>query len=350
METPKVACALAFIFCVYVVADAHGGCITKLRKEHSGSITVRTIPSHLQKNQDCGQVCYVGHGVIGCCPVGYICCTPGSISSKCCAVDYPICGKFGCCPNGYPKECGSKYCCKSESYCCGGGETCCASEDQCCGDKCCQQQSPCCTGPNDNKACCDEDKMACCGSTIGCVSQCPCPFDAIGCVPAPANEQSDPTVGLFGLVFGTVNIDCPSPSITNALYRILRADESCNVGLLAKDPSQSRTVNSHVLCGGTKRYEYKSQYISTTSSVEVANYYRNKFDPTLQLQIATIDMTKLHQACVVYDLTTEANRNVYLKGPRSKAYAKASCEVLLSCGAVRVPCTSTSIGTDWRQL
>ena len=257
----RVACALAFIFCVHVVADANGGCSNSLRKERS--VAVRTYRKDLQENQDCGEICYADPEKIACCPVGYICCTPGSILSKCCRADYPICGEF-CCPTGYPQECGSKYCCTSESHCCSDGETCCVSEDQCCGDKCCQQQSPCCTGPGDEKACCDEENMACCGSTIGCVNQCPCPFDAIGCVPAPANdlEQSDPTAGLFGVAF-----DCPSPATTQTLYRILRADESCNVGLLAKNPSQSRTVNSHVLCGS--RNNYQSQYISTTSSTEV---------------------------------------------------------------------------------
>ena len=62
-------------------------------------------------------------------------------------------------------------------------------------------------------------------------------------------------------------------------------------------------------------------------------------------------MANLNPTCGVYDLTIEANRDVYLKGSRSKAYAKASCEVVLSCGQVRVPCTSAaSIGTNRYQL
>jgi hypothetical protein len=133
---------------------------------------------------------------------------------------------------------------------------------------------------------------------------------------------------------GPPKVDCPSPSTATAMYRILRTDESCTEGLIAKDPSQNRKVISHVNCGG--RDYYKSQYISFTTSLEVANYW-NQFDPTLP--IAIIDIENIPSQCQLYDLTSEEVRDEYLGNAVCKNFAKASCEVLLSCGITRVPCT-----------
>jgi hypothetical protein len=133
---------------------------------------------------------------------------------------------------------------------------------------------------------------------------------------------------------GPPQVDCPSPLTAIAMYRILRKDESCTEGLIAKDPSQERTVISHVNCGG--RDYYKSQYISFTTSLEVANYW-NQFDPTLP--IAIIDIENIPSQCQLYDLTSEEVRDEYLGNAVCKNFAKASCEVLLSCGITRVPCT-----------
>ena len=83
-----------------------------------------------------------------------------------------------------------------------------------------------------------------------------------------------------------------------------------------------------------------SQFISFTSSIEVANYYRNKFGSTLR--IATVDIQKIPQQCTLIDLTTATNRDKYLGNAVCKNFAKASCEVLLSCREARVPCTIDS--------
>lgn len=180
--------------------------------------------------------------------------------------------------------------------------------------------------------------MACCDSLYGCVSPCTCPFDAIGCEPISARDDSENQSEYLYPIAGPPQVECPSPSTTGTLYRILRNDESCDEGLIAKDPSKQKTVLSHVNCGG--RPKYTSQFISFTSSIEVANYYRNKFGSTLR--IATVDIQKIPQQCTLIDLTTATNRDKYLGNAVCKNFAKASCEVLLSCREARVPCTIDS--------
>ena len=274
------------------------------------------------------QVCAEVGGITYYCPGDGICCIPGSPSSNCCPEDKPLCiDNEYCCAEGYPKLCG-EYCCTSNSYCC-DNEFCCTSEDQCCGpDQCCQEQAPCCTGPDEN-TCCDKDLMACCDGEYGCVAPCECPFDAIGC-----NVESSKQVRGIG---GPPKVDCPSPAQSGVIYRILRPDENCNVGLIAKNPLATKTVLSHVNCGS--RNNYASQYISFSSSIEVANYYKNKFGP--ELQIAVININNIPGGCQTFDLTSEAERDMYLGNAVCKRFAKASCEVLLSCGIALVPCTNT---------
>ena len=275
--------------------------------------TQRSIaPKDLQKTEKVRyEVCANVGSTTYYCPGDGICCTPGSPTSKCCPADQPLCitqgTKVVCCVQGYPKLCGA-YCCTSDSYCC-DDKNCCASEEQCCGsDQCCLEQTPCCTGPDKKQQCCDKDKMACCGSTYGCVSPCQSPFDAIGCAVASAQDKEKQSEN-FDLIDGPPQVTCPSPATTKTLYRspattktlyrILRPDQNCDVGLIAKDPSQTRTVLSHVKCGG--RPNYKSQFISFSSSMEVAIYYRNKFDPSLQ--IATVEIPA--GQCTMIDLTIE---------------------------------------------
>ena len=325
MQTWRVASVLALLLCVVT----GGGCKKALQKRFF------VVQTDMQE-EECGPICAQEtteeEELTACCPVGSICCTPGSLASKCCPEGHPVCTESGCCSEEHPKQCGDQYCCTEDSYCC-NGEACCESEDECCGDSCCQQEA-CCTGPDDEKTCCNEDEMACCGSEIGCVDPCPCPFDAIGCESAlPLVEEESTEADLLTAPRRPV-FDCPNPRETKKLYRTLRADESCKVGLIAKNPSQNRTFNSHVFCGS--RRNYQSQFISTTSSIEVANYWKAR-GPTAK--IAVIGFPPNPRQCIVIDLTTTANRNLYLKGNVSKAYAKRSCEVLLSCGDFPVPCT-----------
>ena len=168
--------------------------------------------------------------------------------------------------------------------------------------------------------------MACCDS-YGCVPPCPSQFDAVGCELQVLQEKND-------LEAGPPQVDCPNPFETKIIYRILRTDESCSTGLIAKDPTAEKKALSHVNCGS--RRGYKSQFISFTSSLEVANYYREKFGSTLQ--IAQVDISSIPTTCNIFDLTNAENRQLYLGNAVCKNFAKASCEVLLECGSTSVPC------------
>lgn len=169
--------------------------------------------------------------------------------------------------------------------------------------------------------------MACCGDEYGCVAPCDCPFEAVGCYV----ESTDSIIG----VQAPPKVDCPNPLESGVVYRILREVENCNTGLLAKNPAAEKTVLSHVNCGS--KNNYASQYISCSSSIEVVNYYKAKLSP--EARVAVIDIKSLPTGCEIYDLTSEAERNKYLKNAVCKNFAKASCEVLLSCGTAPVPCT-----------
>ena len=131
------------------------------------------------------------------------------------------------------------------------------------------------------------------------------------------------------------------------LWRVLRPEEKPEAGLEAKDPGAKNTVISHVNLGGRKNY--KSQYISTTASYDVAHKYAKKDG----LRIAEIDLYALPKSCKlkIWDLTIEKNRDKWLKNSdRLKNYANASCEVLLKCN-VRIPCRLVDpLGILWRIL
>jgi hypothetical protein len=117
------------------------------------------------------------------------------------------------------------------------------------------------------------------------------------------------------------------------LYRILRPDESVKIGLVAKNSFAEKTVISHVNCGS--KNNYKSQFISTTASLEVARYYKQKGEEKglKDLRIAKIDLDKIPKGHKIRttDLTIEANRNKYLGKAVCKNFAKKSEEVLLTC-------------------
>lgn len=258
------------------------------------------------------------------CPGDEICCSPGNPNSKCCPADHPLCLPEGCCPEGYPKVCG-QYCCEEDSFCC-NGENCCTNEEACCGeDKCCTGKAPCCEY-GESKECCDENLQACCDG-YGCVAPCESQFDAIGCQLAGLSLSSDKVETGSLCRFG------------KELWRILRPDEIPEVGLTAKNPQATKKVISHVNCGSRKGYA--SQYISTSASYKVAQYYKAKGEKEglTGLRIAKIDLDALPKHCKLkmVDLTTKENRDKYLGKAVCKNYAKASCEVLLECD-VPIPC------------
>ena len=233
------------------------------------------------------------------------------------------------CPDGYPKLCG-RYCCKEDSFCC-NGKNCCKNEEACCGeDQCCLEESPCCEYA-ESKTCCNKDTRACCDG-YGCTDPCESQFDAIGCQLSDLhlNDKLNDTHTGAGQ---------EAKPFYRVLYRILRPDEDPVKGLVAKDPSANKTVLSHVNCGS--KPNYKSQFISTTSSLDTALYYKKKDEGKglKGLRICKIDLDNLPESCRsgIKDLTSEENRDKYLGKAVCKNFAKKSNEVLLQCDKP-IPC------------
>ena len=157
-------------------------------------------------------------------------------------------------------------------------------------------------------------------------------FDGYGCVDPPESEFDaiGSQLASLSLSSGSVDGDC---KFGRKLWRILRPEENPKAGLIAKDRQASRTVRSHVNCGG--RVGYKSQFISTTGLYKVARYYKAKDEGNgvKRLRIAEISYDALPAHCKskTVDLTTAENRDKYLGNAVCKNFAAASCEVLLQC-------------------
>ena len=130
-------------------------------------------------------------------------------------------------------------------------------------------------------------------------------------------------------------LDAPY-ALPDNIYRILRPDENPE-GIIAKDPSAQKTVLSHVNCGS--RPKYTSQFISTSASLDVAKYYKEKGEKNglTGLRICKFEINKLSTKCQIVDLTAEENRDRYLGNAVCKNFAIASAEVLLRCAAP-IPC------------
>ena len=272
-------------------------------------------------------ICYEDFWKIYYCQDGYICCTPGSPTSKCCPETHPLCidDKY-CCASGHPKVCHDKSCCESDSYCCDDGH-CCKEKKSCCGDQqCCTPGNSCCS-TGEEKSCCNDNSKACCDGGYGCVEPCTSPFDAVGCFPAPTS-LSDDSAQLESLLSSlTVRYENEKLQVFIFLYRVLRPEETPQIGLIAKNRSACKTPLSHVNCGS--RENYGSQFISTTADLDVALSWQSKYS-LKNLKIAVIDVSLLPKDTVVIDLTTEANRDHYLGNAVCKNFAKASMEVLLA--------------------
>ena len=114
------------------------------------------------------------------------------------------------------------------------------------------------------------------------------------------------------------------------LYRVLRADEDPKVGLIAKDRFANKSVLSHVNCGSRKNYQ--SQYISTTTSLDVALEWVDKTykESGVKPRIGVIYANHIPYGTEIIDLTIEANRDRYLGNAVCKNFAKKSQEVLLA--------------------
>ena len=121
----------------------------------------------------------------------------------------------------------------------------------------------------------------------------------------------------------------------NIVYRVVRRSENPIAGLRAKDQTANKEVFSHVNKGSDPNY--KSQFISTTKSLEVA---QNNLAESQDSAIAIIDLTRLPKGSRVIDLTSEENRNKYLKNSdRVKNYARKSQEILIENKEGSIPFT-----------
>ena len=265
------------------------------------------------------------------CP-GRICCTPGDPGSTCCPFEFPVCTGTGKCCRASAIPC-RDLCCRAESYCC-AGEVCCKDTNSCCGETCCVDDAPCCRH-EDSSTCCSRVFFACCEG-YGCVDPCGSPFDAIGCevfsLPLPFFN-----IPLLKELSGKARQE---RAIGDKLYRILRPDEN-PLGIVAKDPGATRTVLSHVNCGGRRNYP-GSQYISTSVSLNVSRSFKLKGEAKglTDLRICEFDVNRLRQLdCIFVDLTDMAMRDFLLGNAfRARNFARAYEEVLLQCPDP-VPCT-----------
>ena len=106
------------------------------------------------------------------------------------------------------------------------------------------------------------------------------------------------------------------------VYRVIRPDENPSVGLVAKKPNRGMTTTGHVVSGSRNK---GSQFISTTTDINVANKWANKSGN----RIVEIDLGKLPDNAKVYDLSTDIGRTTYIKGSTANRLAKASSEVLV---------------------
>jgi hypothetical protein len=107
-----------------------------------------------------------------------------------------------------------------------------------------------------------------------------------------------------------------------AVYRLCRSDETPSKGLVPKDTTANKTVNSHVTAGS--RSGYKSQYISTTKDYAKAYKWSQK-NPGCR--IVKIHTSKLSNR--IYDLTDSTVSDQYLLGKPAKDFAKGMQEVVI---------------------
>ncbi len=105
------------------------------------------------------------------------------------------------------------------------------------------------------------------------------------------------------------------------LYRVIRPDENPADGLVAKNPNAEYTVEGHVLHGS--KPNFRSQYISTTTDPSVAKKWADKSGNRI-VRISPSQVDSL-----IIDLSTDAGRDVHLRGIMAKNWAKSSSEVLI---------------------
>ena len=116
-------------------------------------------------------------------------------------------------------------------------------------------------------------------------------------------------------------------TFSTVLYRVVRPNENCNQGLLAKDPSARESLEDHVGIGSSPGYT--SQYISTTTELSIATKWWKKNQNLKIVRISRNDV--INAGCTVYDFNIESVKNRHLVSNKAKNFARALCEVTLEC-------------------
>ena len=127
-----------------------------------------------------------------------------------------------------------------------------------------------------------------------------------------------------GLAIGgrlaTVQRPAPQPQ-EDIAYRVLRPGENPKLGLQAKNPSATYTVDGHVLNGS--KPGFKSQFISVTRDRRVAEEWAAKTGGrTVGIDLNSVKAPK-------HDLSTLKGRLENYPGPTAWNYAAKSSEVLI---------------------
>lgn len=138
-------------------------------------------------------------------------------------------------------------------------------------------------------------------------------------------DENDDVYSL-GSSFSRMKVNQGSMRYERTVYRVEKESTLQSDGIKAKNQDAEKSVISHVNCGSNENY--KSQYISTTESKEVAEEWKSKTPGSV---IVVIDLEKdLPKDSKVIDLTKEEIRDQHLKNSdRIKNYAKKSEEILI---------------------
>ena len=190
---------------------------------------------------------------------------------------------------------------------------------------------------NQEKACSKDVTQACCNGGDDNAELCTSTFNTAESYPTstPGNEtQLEQSFADL-----TLRQDDDNGNDTQGLtflYRVLRPEENPKDGLVAKNPHADKSESSHVNNGSGAKY--KSQFKSTSATLEAAKEFRSKRNP--RSRIGIIDVSQLPPGTEVINLTTQENRDHYLgDSDRIKNYARKFEEVLLVNRSSSIPFT-----------
>ncbi|WP_415639799.1 RHS repeat-associated core domain-containing protein, partial [Pseudomonas floridensis] len=150
----------------------------------------------------------------------------------------------------------------------------------------------------------------------------------------------DPEVGRFitqdpiGLLGGN-NLYTYTTNVTGwidptgwiKVYRNLRPDELVSEGISAKSPGRGMSPAGHVRNGSMPGFK-GSQYVSTTTDMEVINKYKNPNQTTVSFDTDDVINDSSGNKSIVDISTPDKAASAGLRGPAA-SYAVASREVLV---------------------